>query len=71
MLPREVRSCFFQEGVFHFQLAVLPLELAQPGALGYLQWRLVLGMLLTVCPYPVTERGLAYPKLTGDVSDGP
>ena len=26
-----VRGCFFQEGIFHFQFAVLPFELAEPG----------------------------------------
>ena len=70
MLPREVRGCFFQEGVFHLQFSVLPLEFAQPGALGYLQRRLVFRVLFPVGSYPVTERGLADTQLAGDVCDG-
>ena len=59
MLPREVRGCFFQERVFHFQLAVQPLQLPQPGPLRQLQRRLILGMLFPVRPDPVPTQ---FPK---------
>jgi hypothetical protein len=61
MLRCKVRRCFCQEGAFHLELAVLPLELAEPGALGKTEWRLGLAVLFLVIPDPVAERGLVYP----------
>ena len=67
MLPREVRGCFFQERVLHFQLAVEPFEFPQPGPLRYLQRRLMFCMLFPLGPDPVAERRLVDPQLPRDI----
>src|ERR1700758_1838692 len=69
MLPREVRGCFFKEGILHFQLAVQPFELPKPGPLRYLQRRLIPGVLFAIGPDPVTQRRLADPELAGHIRD--
>src|SRR5439155_22599607 len=61
---------FFQERVLHLELTVQPFQLAQPGALGYLQRRFVFRVLLPVGAHPVPERRLADLKFPGHISDG-
>jgi hypothetical protein len=70
--PLQVRRCFCQEGALHLKLTVLPLELAEPGALVKGERRLGLAaVLFLVLPDPVAERRVVHPVFTHYVSNCP
>src|SRR5271154_858088 len=54
--PLQSTPCFCQEGALYLKLAVLPLELAKPGALVKGERLLGFRVLFLVVPDPVTER---------------
>ena len=69
MLRGEVRHGFLKELDLHFQLAVFPLQLAQPCAVRQLERRLVVRVLIPVALYPAAEGRFVDLYLTCDLDD--
>src|SRR5690349_720247 len=69
MLPREVRCCFFQERVFHLELAVPPLQLSYPFLVGHIRRKRISGMLLPVILHPEPERGIVNVEFSRHLGD--
>src|SRR5919201_3057288 len=69
MLPREVRCCFFQERVFHFEFTVPPLQLSYPFLVGHVRRKRISSMLFSVTLHPEPERGIVNTKLPRHLGD--
>src|SRR5437879_4166600 len=69
MLRREIRRSFCQELAFRFELAVLPLQLAQPRPLRDVQRRFFLRVFGAVRLHPVPESDLVHTDLASHMGD--